>query len=215
MHKSNEELAKECIDRLFHDCEYKYMVNASKVKLEKGTNNILINGGRSKIIATKTVKTVLNDRKSCKGCKAKSNFAAIVRNINTDRLNVIFFIKDKEGNFQPLTKDHVLPKARGGTDAFKNLQSMCVRCNSDKADNADLSRQQLQTGDMVVERAHYESLVEKQKDFAFTRKRIKRLLKKMPWWMKMFGIHKYIERDLKEPLSHRGYYNGTYNGDDE
>ncbi|WP_363326415.1 HNH endonuclease signature motif containing protein [Haloactinopolyspora sp.] len=34
----------------------------------------------------------------------------------------------------PLTADHVVPVARGGTDDASNLQVLCRRCNSSKAD---------------------------------------------------------------------------------
>lgn len=209
MQKSNEQLAKESISRYFHDCEYQFLVQSSKVKLKKGTNDILINGGHTKITATKTVKTVISDRKRCKSCNAISNFACVVRNVDTGKLNVIFFIKDGNGDFQPLTKDHILAKARGGTDAFSNLQSLCVKCNSDKADKVVYDIKHINHDkDIMVSREQYDSLVEKQKDFAYTRKRIKRIINKMPWWMKWLGIDKRIEKELKEPLMNKGYYDG-------
>lgn len=34
----------------------------------------------------------------------------------------------------PLTVDHVVPKARGGEDAWENLVCACVRCNNKKGD---------------------------------------------------------------------------------
>jgi len=34
----------------------------------------------------------------------------------------------------PLTIDHVIPKARGGTDSWENLVSACTRCNNKKGD---------------------------------------------------------------------------------
>lgn len=34
----------------------------------------------------------------------------------------------------PLTVDHVIPRARGGTDIWENLVSACVRCNNKKGD---------------------------------------------------------------------------------
>ena len=40
----------------------------------------------------------------------------------------------KNGQEVMLTKDHVLPKAQGGTDKLDNLQVMCFDCNQAKAD---------------------------------------------------------------------------------
>lgn len=34
----------------------------------------------------------------------------------------------------PLTVDHVIPRARGGEDAWENLVGACVRCNNKKGD---------------------------------------------------------------------------------
>ena len=36
------------------------------------------------------------------------------------------------GNVGPYTVDHVVPKARGGTDHIENLQLLCGACNSVK-----------------------------------------------------------------------------------
>lgn len=203
---SNDQLARECIARQFHDCEFQYLVHSSKIKLEKGTNNILINNRQSGITATKTVKTVLHDKKRCVQCKGKSNYAAVVRNTDTQKKNIIFMVKGGDDTFQALTKDHILSKSRGGTDNFKNLQSMCSPCNSEKGDTPDFSNHKLNSNEIAVDKAHYELLIEKQKDFAFARKRIKKVLKQLPWYVKMFGLHKKIERELKEPLVTRGYY---------
>jgi len=34
----------------------------------------------------------------------------------------------------PLTIDHIIPKAKGGTDSWENLISACTRCNNLKGD---------------------------------------------------------------------------------
>lgn len=34
-----------------------------------------------------------------------------------------------------MTKDHILPKAKGGKDHINNYQTMCSSCNSSKADS--------------------------------------------------------------------------------
>ena len=38
------------------------------------------------------------------------------------------------------TVDHILPKARGGTDAYANLQCLCYDCNQRKADRCEAYR---------------------------------------------------------------------------
>ena len=33
-----------------------------------------------------------------------------------------------------MTKDHVIPKAKGGVDRLRNYQTLCFDCNKKKAD---------------------------------------------------------------------------------
>ncbi len=38
-----------------------------------------------------------------------------------------------------ITKDHIIPKAKGGSNGLKNYQVMCLECNRDKADTIECS----------------------------------------------------------------------------
>jgi len=201
----SEVKARECIKNVFHDCKFLYLVHSSQVTLQKNTNKILIKGKPTNITASRTVKTAIKNKKRCISCGGESSYVAVVKNINTSRENVIFLIDNDLGDrFVPLTKDHIIPKARGGTDTFKNLQCMCLDCNSEKADNVVDANTESNT--IMIYRDHYDSLVSKQKDFSLTRKRIKEVIQKLPWYMKLLGVHKLLEVRLKEPLDERGYY---------
>ena len=39
---------------------------------------------------------------------------------------------DKMGNEVLMTKDHIIPKSKGGRNHISNMQTMCVRCNTAK-----------------------------------------------------------------------------------
>ena len=200
-----ERMAKECIKRSFHDCKFLYTVKPSDVKLLKGTNTVLINNKTCDITATRTVKTVLNDKKKCVSCNKVCEIVAVVINNNTGKKNVKFLVKGDGDTLTPLTKDHIIAKARGGTDNFDNLQSMCSICNTEKADTIVNSLHD-DSKEVLIYRDHYDSLIAKQKDFSYTRKQIKKLLHTLPWYMKLIGVHKLIEKRLKEPLQEKGYY---------
>ena len=42
---------------------------------------------------------------------------------------------DKEGSEVLMTKDHIIPKSKGGKDFLNNFQTMCEPCNANKGDN--------------------------------------------------------------------------------
>jgi 5-methylcytosine-specific restriction endonuclease McrA len=44
---------------------------------------------------------------------------------------------DFNGNEVMLTKDHIIPRSKGGKEDLDNLQTMCAICNCKKADNPD------------------------------------------------------------------------------
>jgi len=72
-----------------------------------------------------------------KGCKCKcgveGTFFAKERHFNSDRwhFNLYGF---RDGTEVMLTKDHIVPKSKGGPNHFDNYEPMCLDCNSDKAD---------------------------------------------------------------------------------
>jgi len=41
---------------------------------------------------------------------------------------------DKNGKEMLMTKDHIIPKSKGGKNGLHNLQPMCMKCNNEKDD---------------------------------------------------------------------------------
>jgi 5-methylcytosine-specific restriction endonuclease McrA len=41
---------------------------------------------------------------------------------------------DGDGNEVLMTKDHIIPKSKGGSNSLRNFQTMCSACNAQKAD---------------------------------------------------------------------------------
>lgn len=58
----------------------------------------------------------------------------------TSRIRAHVFKRDgyrcrRCGSNKGLTLDHIVPKAAGGTNAIRNLQTLCEDCNTAKADD--------------------------------------------------------------------------------
>jgi len=71
---------------------------------------------------------------ACIKCGARGAFFAKERyDQDPPHLNLYGF--DKHGRQLLLTRDHIKPKAKGGTNHLYNSQTMCLKCNSRKGDD--------------------------------------------------------------------------------
>jgi len=71
----------------------------------------------------------------CKTCGIEGKFFAKERNVNSScSYHFNLYAINKKGNEVLMTKDHIHPTSKGGRNNLKNLQTMCVYCNRDKAD---------------------------------------------------------------------------------
>lgn len=73
----------------------------------------------------------------CKKCGIKGVFFALEKDKCVEgeagyHLNL--YALSSEGTEILMTKDHILPKSRGGRDNISNLQTMCIKCNNEKGD---------------------------------------------------------------------------------
>ncbi len=47
--------------------------------------------------------------------------------------------RDADGNWALFTKDHVLPRSKGGRDHLSNYQTMCLPCNQKKGNRRSIA----------------------------------------------------------------------------
>jgi hypothetical protein len=52
----------------------------------------------------------------------------------SDRYHFNLYGEDQDGTEVLITKDHIIPKSRGGKNVLSNYQVMCVNCNTEKGD---------------------------------------------------------------------------------
>ena len=74
---------------------------------------------------------------SCVTCGLVPRFWALQRSGNRP-FHLNLWGTDSDGKLRLFTKDHVLPKAKGGLDEMDNYQPMCMRCNQKKGDRYEV-----------------------------------------------------------------------------
>lgn len=161
---------------------------------------------------SKTFKVAMRANYACAHCKHIAQFIVIHKDSTNpvkhpDLAYASAWIINDENHAYSLTKDHVIPKCAGGRDSHQNLQCLCYLCNQIKDCDVDPSLINSEKPNMImVDASVFDSHTNKVRDFSWTRKRIKRLHKHMPWYYKILGVDKFLERELKKPLTNKGYY---------
>lgn len=76
----------------------------------------------------------------CVNCGAKGSHFHMEKTNNAP-LHVIYhdwhlnlYAINSHGHEVLMTKDHIMPRSKGGTDELDNLAPMCVKCNNKKGD---------------------------------------------------------------------------------
>jgi len=68
----------------------------------------------------------------CVTCGISSSVWALQRSVSLGRYHLNLYGINKKGEYVLFTKDHIVPKSKGGKDIMENYQIMCEHCNSKK-----------------------------------------------------------------------------------
>jgi len=81
---------------------------------------------------------------TCVSCGLKGCFLALEKSLTdfggNEKLeegrgfHLNLYALNSDGKEILMTKDHIFPRSKGGSDELSNLQTMCVRCNEKKSD---------------------------------------------------------------------------------
>lgn len=69
----------------------------------------------------------------CVTCGIEGKYFAKERLIDQSTYHLNLYATDKNGNEVLMTKDHILPRSKGGANSINNYQTMCQSCNIKKA----------------------------------------------------------------------------------
>lgn len=75
----------------------------------------------------------------CVGCGIEGKYFALERNFKQQhngrsRHHFNLYSINQHGHEVMMTKDHIVPKSKGGSNSMKNYQTMCRSCNAAKKD---------------------------------------------------------------------------------
>jgi hypothetical protein len=73
----------------------------------------------------------------CVKCGIEGKFFAVERDRGQEKFHLNLYALDEDGDEVLMTKDHIVPLAKGGRNVAKNYQTMCCLCNEEKADKLE------------------------------------------------------------------------------
>lgn len=71
----------------------------------------------------------------CSKCGIEGKYFVKERSEDQNRWHLNLYAIDENGEEVLMTKDHIIPKSKGGKDSIENYQTMCIKCNMQKADS--------------------------------------------------------------------------------
>ena len=108
-------------------------ITDEKSELEFNGLRVWMNSDRYRLFKAKGMTCVI--------CGLTGLFFALERQRNltdkstpSNRFHFNLYGYDKDGNEIMLTKDHIVPKSKGGKNSIDNYQPMCAVCNEEKDD---------------------------------------------------------------------------------
>lgn len=78
---------------------------------------------------------LFSKNKTCVSCGITGAIFRLEASSAKDPLPHLNLYANENGKFILMTKDHIIPRSKGGSDSMHNLQTMCHRCNERKGDS--------------------------------------------------------------------------------
>lgn len=83
---------------------------------------------------------VFHNSLKCCVCGIEGKFFAKERSLPafSDKFHLNLYAMDEDGKEVLMTKDHIIPKSKGGSNGVENMQTMCCRCNEKKGNHMEV-----------------------------------------------------------------------------
>jgi len=100
-------------------------------KIIPGRDRKVVIDGEAINMASDRYKLFFDNRK-CVKCGIEGQFMRMEKNTEDISYRFNMYGIDQFGHEVLITKDHIIPKSKGGKDRLSNYQTMCIRCNNEK-----------------------------------------------------------------------------------
>lgn len=104
------------------------ILHRAEVAEGKGKDSFSISGKIVRI--SMTLRTFMKYGVVCAKCGTKARYFTLYKDKQHYFLQL--FSCDEEGNEVLMTKDHIVPRSKGGANDIRNYQPMCAICNTKK-----------------------------------------------------------------------------------
>ena len=99
-------------------------------------------GGSKMFLTSSRYRNFKKNGITCKKCGLVGKFFgkemdAVQSSSGCEKWHFNLYAIRKDGSEVLMTKDHIVPKAKGGINHIDNYQTMCVKCNRKKGDKCD------------------------------------------------------------------------------
>ncbi len=95
---------------------------------------VVINGDKIKGNSQR-FQTFFTKGLKCACCGIEGKYFGKEKDFNAARYHLNLYALDESGNEVLMTKDHIVPRSKGGASELYNYQTMCVKCNVAKGNN--------------------------------------------------------------------------------
>lgn len=101
--------------------------------IKSGKRRIFLDGESVRVSGVRMKSFAVNGT-TCVTCGLTGVFFAMEALDNDKSYHLNLYALDSNGKEVLMTRDHIIPKSKGGGEGIDNMQTMCTRCNCKKAD---------------------------------------------------------------------------------
>ena len=193
------ETKKYSIDEVFNLIGERHLLG--NLATEKNKYDMIVDGFNVRPLSLR-YKTFYQKGTKCVCCDKEGTHFKLCGDENTNRRHFNLYADD--GTL--ITKDHIVPKARGGRDVVSNMQTMCEDCNKAKGASCPgftriigTNRSGKQISFLTIEKAAYHVAINVCKLGA-------RKVKKEDAVKAAIGCVTKIQSAIKNQTEYQGYY---------